>query len=108
LIAVHPNDTTRHDTQAYREVGIRAFVCPLVGDLPFDAAVAYGCGHGRSPYAGTDKHDPRKTDWIMAFMQNAVEVHTRTHAPPHTPHRTRLTAHARTRMSRSCIGRRRE
>ncbi|ELR19967.1 amidohydrolase family protein [Acanthamoeba castellanii str. Neff] len=59
--------------RAYREVGIRAFVCPLVGDLPFDAAVAYGCGHGRSPYAGTDKHDPRKTDWIMAFMQNAVE-----------------------------------
>ncbi|ELR12832.1 amidohydrolase [Acanthamoeba castellanii str. Neff] len=59
--------------RAYRDVGVRAFVCPLLGDLPFDATVAHGCGHGCSPYAGTDKHDPHKTDFIMAFMEQAVE-----------------------------------
>jgi hypothetical protein len=68
--------------QAYRDVGVRAFVCPLLGDLPFDATVAHGCGHGCSPYAGTDKHDPHKTDFIMAFMEQAVEVRTDHHHFP--------------------------
>jgi hypothetical protein len=58
--------------QAYKDVGIRAYVCPLIGDQPIDSTVALGCGlRGNRPPA-----DPQKTDQLIAFMERAIEVKT--------------------------------
>jgi 5-methylthioadenosine/S-adenosylhomocysteine deaminase len=55
--------------RAYKDVGIRAYVCPLIGDQPIDSTVALGCGlRGNRPPA-----DPQKTDQLIAFMERAIE-----------------------------------
>jgi hypothetical protein len=67
-----------------------------VGDLPFDSTVAYGCGHGCSPYAGDYKHDTQKTDFIMSFLEKAVKVPTQSEAVRVVSDAQHARTHART------------
>ncbi|EKQ69817.1 cytosine deaminase-like metal-dependent hydrolase [Leptolyngbyaceae cyanobacterium JSC-12] len=52
--------------QAYRDVGIRAFIAPLIMDEPFLAGLPRGRSHASQPY-------PRSAEHILALMETIIQ-----------------------------------
>lgn len=51
---------------AYRKIGIRAFIAPLVGDLPTEQAYPACPGESRH-------YQPQRTEVILAWMEEAIQ-----------------------------------